>query len=66
VFTGETLGLYGPDGVDVSDLPAPDRYTLLASVRAGLFTLPSETVVHPAHGADTRIGTQRWDRRLWS
>lgn len=66
VFTGETLGLDGPDGVDISDVSAPDRYSLLASIRAGLFTLPSETVVHPGHGPDTRIGTQRWDRRLWS
>lgn len=63
VFTGKTLGLLGPGG---ADLPAPARYTLLASIRAGLFTLPSETVVHPAHGPDTRIGTQRWDRRFWS
>lgn len=63
VFTGETLGLQGPGG---SDVPEPDRSTLLASIRAGLFTLPSDTVVHPAHGADTRIGTQRWDRRFWS
>ena len=66
VFTGETLGLDGPDGVDISDVSAPDRYSLLASIRTGLFTLPSETVVHPGHGPDTRIGTQRWDRRLWS
>ncbi len=63
VFTGRTLGLLGPGGVD---LPASGRYTLLASVRAGLFTLPSETVVHPGRGGDTRIGTQRWDRRFWS
>lgn len=63
VFTGETLALNGPGG---ADLDAPDRQTLLASIRVGLFTLPSETVVHPAHGPDTRIGTQRWDYRLWS
>jgi len=63
VFTGRSLGLLGPGG---SDLPASDRYTLLASVRAGLFTLPSETMVHPGQGPDTRIGTQRWDRRFWS
>ena len=66
VFTGETLGVHGPDGVDVSDVSAPERLTLVASIRAGLFTLPSETTVHPAHGPDTRIGTQRWDHRLWS
>ena len=63
VFTGETLGPYGPGG---DDLPASDRSTLIASIRAGLFTLPSRTVVHPGRGIDTRIGTQRWDRRFWS
>ncbi len=63
VFTGETLGLYGPGEADV---PASERSTLMASIRSGLFALPSETVVHPAHGPDTRIGTQRWDRRFWS
>jgi len=63
VFTGETLGLRGPGEPDP---PAPQRSTLLASIRAGLFTLPSETVVHPGRGDDTRIGTQRWDRRFWS
>jgi glyoxylase-like metal-dependent hydrolase (beta-lactamase superfamily II) len=63
VFTGDTLGAHGPGG---ADLLAPDRSTLLASVRTGLFSLPSQTVVHPGRGPDTRIGTQRWDRRLWS
>jgi glyoxylase-like metal-dependent hydrolase (beta-lactamase superfamily II) len=63
VFTGETLGLHGAGGADA---PAPDRLTLMASIRVGLFTLPSPTVVHPGRGEDTRIGTQRWDRRFWS
>jgi len=63
VFTGETLALHGPGG---SHLPASDRFSQLASIRVGLFTLPSETVVHPGRGDDTRIGTQRWDRRFWS
>ena len=63
VFTGETLGLHGAGG---ADLAAAGRSTLVASIRVGLFTLPSETVVHPGRGADTRIGTQRWDRRFWS
>ena len=69
VFTGETLGLHGPDTADVpgrQDVAASARLRLMASIRAGLFTLPSETVVHPGHGPDTRIGTQRWDRRFWS
>jgi glyoxylase-like metal-dependent hydrolase (beta-lactamase superfamily II) len=63
VFTGDTLGLHG---AGVADLAASDPSTLMASIRAGLFTLPSETVVHPGRGEDTRIGTQRWDRRFWS
>jgi len=63
VFTGETLG---PQGSGGAGLPAADRFALLASIRVGLFTLPSSTVVHPGRGGDTRIGTQRWDRRFWS
>lgn len=63
VFTGETLGARGAGG---ADLAASGRSTLMASIRVGLFTLPSETVVHPGRGEDTRIGTQRWDRRFWS
>jgi hydroxyacylglutathione hydrolase len=63
VFTGETLGLHGPGGADLS---SPARATLMASIRTGLFTLPSKTVVHPGRGDDTRIGTQRWDWRFWS
>jgi len=63
VFSGETLGANGWGGVD---LPASDRSTLMASIRVGLFTLPWQTVVHPGRGVDTRIGTQRWDRRFWS
>jgi len=63
VFTGETLGVHGlGDG----DLPAADRSALMASIRVGLFSLPSQTVVHPGRGVDTRIGTQRWDLRFWS
>ena len=63
VFTGETLGQHGWGG---ADLAAFGRSTLMASIRVGLFSLPSQTVVHPGRGADTRIGTQRWDRRFWS
>ena len=62
VFTGETLGAHGPG----EDLPAKDRSTLMASIRVGLFTLPTQTIVHPGRGEDTRIGTQRSDPRSWS
>ena len=63
VFTGETLGLHGAGGVG---LRPSARSILMGSIRAGLFELPSVTVVHPGRGQDTRIGTQRWEREFWS
>jgi len=63
VFTGETLGVHGSGG---AGLPLSNRSRLMASIRTGLFSLPSQTVVHPGRGVDTRIGTQRWDPRFWS
>ncbi len=56
VFTGDTLFQGGPGatGRSYSDLP-----TLEASIRAKLFALPDETVVHTGHGDDTTIGTER-------
>lgn len=63
VFTGETLGVHGAGGTGLS---LADRSRLMASIRTGLFALPSQTVVHPGRGVDTRIGTQRWDPRFWS
>lgn len=62
VFTGGALGADGSGG---ADLPASRRSALRASIRAGLFSLPTRTVVHPGRGEDTRIGTQRWDPRFW-
>jgi len=63
VFSGETLGV---DGAGGAGLPLADRSRVMASIRSGLFSLPSQTVVHPGRGEDTRIGTQRWDHRFWS
>jgi len=63
VFTGETLGAHGCGG---AGLPLPARSRVRASIRTGLFSLPSQTVVHPGRGVDTRIGTQRWDPQFWS
>jgi hydroxyacylglutathione hydrolase len=62
VFTGETLGLHGAGG---EGLRPSARSILMSSIRAGLFELPSVTVVHPGRGQDTRIGTQRWEREFW-
>ena len=56
VFTGDTLFHGGPGatGRSYSDLP-----TLEGSIRASLFALPDETVVHTGHGGDTTIGAER-------
>lgn len=55
VFTGDTLFHGGPGatGRSFSDLP-----TLESSIRAKLFALPEETVVHTGHGEDTTIGQE--------
>jgi len=55
VFTGDTLFHGGPGatGRSYSDLP-----TLEASIRARLFALPDDTVVHTGHGDDTTIGAE--------
>jgi glyoxylase-like metal-dependent hydrolase (beta-lactamase superfamily II) len=65
VFSGDTLFAGGPGatGRSYSDFP-----TILDSIRARLFPLPPETVVHPGHGADTTIGAElpsydEWVRR---
>lgn len=56
VFTGDTLFQGGPGatGRSYSDLP-----TLKASIRAKLFDLPDDTVVHTGHGDGTTIGAER-------
>ena len=55
VFTGDTLFNGGPGatGRSYSDLP-----TLEASIRAKLFILPDDTIVHTGHGDDTTIGAE--------
>jgi glyoxylase-like metal-dependent hydrolase (beta-lactamase superfamily II) len=56
VFTGDTLFQGGPGATGRS---FSDRPTIEASIRARLFALPDETVVHTGHGADTTIGAER-------
>ena len=55
VFTGDTLFQGGPGatGRSFSDHP-----TIVASIRARLFALPDDTVVHTGHGDDTTIGAE--------
>jgi glyoxylase-like metal-dependent hydrolase (beta-lactamase superfamily II) len=67
VFTGDTLFPGGP-GNTQND---PVRFErIISSVRERLFALPDATVVHPGHGLDTTIGTERphldeWIARGW-
>lgn len=56
VFTGDTLFQGGPGATGRS---YSDRATLEGSIRAKLFALPDETVVHTGHGEDTTIGAER-------
>ncbi|WGL52990.1 MBL fold metallo-hydrolase [Nocardioides sp. BP30] len=56
VFTGDTLFQGGPGATGRS---FSDRPTLEASIRAALFVLPEETVVHTGHGDDTTIGAEK-------
>ncbi|MFC6154334.1 MBL fold metallo-hydrolase [Nocardioides yefusunii] len=55
VFTGDTLFNGGPGATGRSH---SDRPTIEASIRATLFALPEETVVHTGHGDDTTIGAE--------
>lgn len=55
LFSGDTLFNGGPGATGRS---FSDRPTLEASIRAKLFALPPDTVVHTGHGDDTTIGAE--------
>ena len=55
VFPGATLFNGGPGATGRS---FSDRAVLEASIRAKLFELPDDTVVHTGHGEDTTIGAE--------
>lgn len=56
VFTGDTLFHGGPGATGRS---YSDRPTLEASIRAKLYPLPDDTIVHTGHGEDTTIGAEK-------
>jgi glyoxylase-like metal-dependent hydrolase (beta-lactamase superfamily II) len=56
VFTGDILFEGGPGATGRS---FSDAGLIVASIRAKLFALPDDTVVHTGHGADTTIGAER-------
>ena len=62
LFSGDTLFPGGPGNTksDIGDFP-----TIIDSLDRRLFTLPTETLVLPGHGADTTIGTERPHLQEW-
>ena len=56
LFTGDTLFEGGPGATGRS---YSDADLIVASIRARLFALPDDTVVHTGHGPDTSIGAER-------
>ena len=56
VFTGDTLFQGGPGATGRS---FSDEDLIKRSIRAKLFALPDETVVHTGHGDDTTIGAEK-------
>ncbi len=56
VFTGDTLFNYGIGRYDLID---GDYDQLMNSIRSKLLTLPPETIVHPGHGPDSTISTEK-------
>ena len=56
VFTGDTLFQGGPGATGRS---FSDAELIVDSIRARLFALPEETVVHTGHGEDTTIGAEQ-------
>ena len=62
MFTGDTLFQGGPGATGRS---YSDRPLLEESIRAKLFALPDDTVVHTGHGDDTTIGAEREGSSDW-
>lgn len=62
LFSGDTLFQGGPGatGRSFSDFP-----TIITSIRDRLLNLPSQTIVHPGHGADTTVGAEAPHLEEW-
>ena len=63
LFSGDTLF---PGGPGTATLPGGDFAAIVRSLDERLFSLPSETIVLPGHGADTTIGTERPHLQEWA
>jgi len=59
IFCGDILFA---NSIGRGDLPGGEgEEAIVANIRAKLFTLPAETVVHPGHGPETTIGKEKED-----
>jgi hydroxyacylglutathione hydrolase len=56
VFTGDTLWELE---IGRGDLPGGSEPQLVESIRAKLFSLPEDTIVHPGHGNRTTVGGEK-------
>lgn len=66
LFTGDTLF---PGGPGLTGWPLSDFPTIMTSVRRVL-AAPAAATIHPGHGRDTTVGTERphidtWQQRGW-
>lgn len=67
LFSGDTLF---PGGPGATGFPGGDFPTIIDSIDRRLFTMPTETIVLPGHGAWTTVGAERpsldeWVARGW-
>jgi hydroxyacylglutathione hydrolase len=67
LVTGDTLV---PGGPGLTGWPLSDFPTIIRSVRRLLHDFPADTVIHPGHGLDTTVGTEKpslpeWAARGW-
>ncbi len=42
-----------------TDLPGGDHHLLLHKIKSELFKLPDQTIIHPGHGPETKIGYEK-------
>lgn len=42
-----------------TDIPGASSRQLIESIQRKIFTLPDDTILHPGHGPDTRVGAEK-------
>jgi len=62
LFSGDTLFPGGPGRTNSSS----DFHQIISSISKKLLTLDPEIIVHPGHGADTNIGTSKFEYAIFN